>query len=143
MRREDKDLVVKQIDFQGVHVVFRVGSLLIFQQPPQPLIIALRAVPLPVVLVLPMRRHAVLGDFVHLLRADLDLERHGPISNHSRMQRLVAVGLRRADIVPETPRHRLVSVVNHPKDVVAVRRSAVYNHPESNEIKNLLQRLVL
>ena len=50
-------------------------------------------------LVLPVRGDALLGDQVHLPRADLHLERLPLLRHHRRVQRLVEVRLRHRDVV--------------------------------------------
>ena len=50
---------------------------------------------------------AELRDAVHLMRADLDLDRLTGVRDDRRVERLVAVRLRHRDVVLEAARHRL------------------------------------
>ena len=68
-----------------------------------------------------MRGHAVLGDLVHAARADLDLDDLVlGLAQHGGMERLVAVGLGKGDVVLDA-RHGLavLEVLHSSQDVVA------------------------
>ena len=71
---EDEHLVGEHIHLQGVDIVLGVGALLVLQQAADPLVPALGAGALAVLLVFPVGGHAVLRHLVHLLGADLHLE---------------------------------------------------------------------
>ena len=73
-----------------------------------------------VVLVLPVRRDAVLGAAVHREGADLHLDRLARRAHHRRVQRLVHVELRHRDVVLESPQHRVPAGVKDAEHRVAV-----------------------
>jgi hypothetical protein len=56
--------------------------------------------------IFPMSGNAVLGDTMHLLRADLEFDMLPLRAHHRRMQRLIKIGLWNRDVVFEAPRHR-------------------------------------
>ena len=58
------------------------------------------------------------------------------------MQGLIAVGLGGADIVLEPAQDGLVEIVHHTQDVVAVSHG-VHNHPEGEQVEDLVEGLVL
>jgi len=70
-------------------------------------------------LVLPVRGDAFLGDPVHLLGADLDLELVAAGAHHGGVQGLVAVGPGHGDEVLDAPRNRLPLRVNQSENGVA------------------------
>ena len=139
---EHKHLVGEHIHLQGVDEFLRVGALLIFQQAAHPLVLALGAGALPVLLVLPVGGYAVFGNLMHLFGADLHLEGNAVVAHDGGVKALVAVGLGGADIVLEASQNGLVEVVDHAQHVVAVA-DGVYHHPERKEVENLIQRFVL
>ena len=53
------------------------------------------------------------------------------------VKRLVAVGLWRPDIVLEPAQDRLVNVVDHAQDIIAVPY-ILHNHAEGKEVKDFL-----
>ncbi|MNY23128.1 hypothetical protein D3C86_1567780 [compost metagenome] len=119
-----------------------VGIVLPRQQLAQPgdlLVVALAGRELPAValaagfLVAPVRRHAVFGEVVHLLRADLHLERAAIVADDHRVQGLVAVGLRPRDVVVELARNRLPDMVDDAEDRVAIL-DVVHDHAERAHI---------
>src|SRR5690625_3589957 len=63
-------------------------------------------------LVLPVRGNAVFSPAVHLVGADLDLNRFALRTNHGGVQRLIHVELRHRDVVFETARNRSPAGVN-------------------------------
>ena len=71
-------------------------------------------------LVLPVRGDALLGDPVHLVGADLDLDALAPRTDDRRVERLVHVGLGQRDVVLEAPRHRRPLRVHDAERRVAV-----------------------
>ena len=79
---------------------------------------------------------------MHLLRADLHLEGNALVPDDGGVQTLVAVGLRRGDIVLEPAGHQLEHLMDVPEDVVALG-DRVHDDPEGIEIVQLVQRLVL
>ena len=89
-----------------------------------------------------MGGHAVLGDGVHVVGADLDLEGDARLTDDGGVQALVHVGLGGGDIVLEPAQDGLVEVVDDPQHVVAVRHR-VHQHPEGEEVVDLVHGLVL
>ena len=140
--REHEHLIGKHIHLQGVDKFLGVGALLIFQQAAHPLVFSLRAGALPVLLVLPVGGHAVFGDLVHLPGANLHLKGNTVRPHHSGVEGLVAVGLGSADIIFEAPQNGLIEVMDDAQHIVAVPYG-VHHHPECEQIKNLVNGLVL
>ena len=123
-RRKDKDLVGEYVELQCLEEFLRIIVFLLeadhLTQPRHLLIVLItRADAPPRFLVLPVRRDAELGDLVHRLGADLDLERI-PLRHDGRMQGLIAVGLRHGNIVLEPPRDRLPHRVDDAEHTIAV-----------------------
>ena len=139
---EHKHLVGEHIHLQGVDEFLRVGALLIFQQAAHPLVLALGAGALPVLLILPVGGYAVFGNLMHLFGADLHLEGNAVVAHDGGVKALVAVGLGGADIVLEPAQNGLVQVVDHAQHVVAVA-DGIHDHPESKEVEDLVDALVL
>ena len=139
---EHEHLVGEHIHLQGVDKLLSIGTFLIFQQAAYPLVLALGAGTLTVLLILPVGGHAVLGDLVHLRGADLHLKGDALVAHDGGVKALVAVGLGGADIVLEASQNGLVEVMDHAQHVVAVA-DGVYHHPERKEVENLIQRFVL
>ena len=142
LRREHKHLVGEHVHLQRVDEILGVRALLIFEQAAHPLVVLLIARALSVLLVLPMCRDAVFGDLVHLLRADLYLEGDAALADDGGVQALVHVGLGRTDIVLEAAEHRLIQVVDHAEDIVAVG-DGVDDHAEGKQVKHVVKGLVL
>ena len=75
---------------------------------------------MPAFLVAPVRGDAVLGVLVHLVGADLHLERLALGADHRRVQRAVVVGLGLGDVVVELARQRRPQVVDDAERRVAI-----------------------
>ncbi len=71
-------------------------------------------------LVLPVRGDTELGALVHLVRADLDLDRTPLRADHGGVQGLIQVELRGGDVVLEPSRDRIPARVDRAEDRVAV-----------------------
>src|SRR5438309_6435818 len=120
--REDVHLVGKQVHAHGVHeLAWILHVLLRLDELPQP---EERLVELVLarllLLVEPVRRDALLGDPVHLARANLDLDRVPLGPDDRRVKRLVHVHLRHRDEVLEAAGHRLPQRVDDAEGAVAV-----------------------
>ena len=89
-----------------------------------------------------MRGDTVLGDAVHLVRADLDLERRTVARQHRRVQRLVHVRLGDGDVVLEPARKRLPHRVDRAEHRIAVA-DGVDDDAHRGEIVDLLKALAL
>ena len=111
-------------------------------QPAMRLLLRLGDVELAAGLVQPMRGDAGLGDAVHVLGADLRLQRRAERSEKRRMQRLVAVGLRDRDVVLELARDRLVQAVQHTQRRVA-RGDVLDQDAHAVDVEYLRERVVL
>ena len=135
-------LVGEHVHLQGVDKVLGVGALLILQQAAHPLIAALVAAALSVLLVFPVGGDAVFRHLVHLLGADLHLEGDAALAHHRGVQALVQIGLGGADIVLEPAQNGLVQVVDNAQNVIAVRHR-VHDDPEGEQVKHVVQILVL
>src|SRR5580765_7493571 len=70
--------------------------------------------------ILPMRSNTVLGDTMHVLRADLEFDMLSLRAHHRRMQRLIEIGLWNRDVVLEAPGHWPPGCVNHPEHGITV-----------------------
>ena len=84
----------------------------------------------------------VLGELVHLLGPDLDLQRLALGADHGRVQRLVHVGLRHRDEVLEAPGQRLPERVDDADRAVAVLDRAD-DHPHRGEVEDLVELAAL
>src|SRR5690606_10350931 len=93
-------------------------------------------------LVAPMRGDAELGVPVHLVRADLNLDGQLLGADDRRMQRAVAVALRRRDVVVELPGDVRPEAVDDAERGVAVR-DGVDQDPDRTKIVKLIEREAL
>ena len=99
LRREDVDLVLLEVELEGLEELDRVvGLLLDVGDALHPGDLAGRVA---LLLVAPVRGDAVLGPPVHLLGAHLDLDRLAVEADHRGVQRLVEVELGGVDVVLE------------------------------------------
>ena len=115
--REDEDLVVLEVDLQRLHELAGVGGLLLpVDHALQPEEVLGRFA----LLVAPVRGDAELGAPVHLLRADLHLDRLARRPDDRRVQRLVEVELGHRDVVLEPALDRLPHRVDRTERGVAV-----------------------
>ena len=94
---------------------------------------AVRLGALGALLVLPVRGDAVLGPAVHVVRADLDLDRLALGPDHRGVQRLVEVELRHRDVVLEPAGDRVPSRVQRAERRVAVA-DRVDEHADTDEV---------
>ena len=86
-------------------------------------------------LVLPVRGNAVFGGEVHVPGTYLHLEGYALGADDGRVHALIAVRLRRGNVVLEAAGHGLVHVVYHAQRVVAVR-DAVDDDAEGAEVED-------
>ncbi len=120
LRREDEDLVLEQVGLQGLGELLRVRDVLLpVHQLLEPLDLVLARLA-RVLLVEPVGGDAVLRRLVHLVGADLDLQRAALGSDHRRVQRLVEVELGHRHPVLEAAGQRLPERVDDPDGAVAV-----------------------
>ena len=139
---EHKHLVGEHVYLQRMDEVLRVGALLILQQAAHPLVAALVAAALSVLLVLPVGGDAVFRHLVHLLGANLYLKGDAALAHHRGVQALVQIGLGGADIVLEPAQNGLEQVVNDAQHVIAVRHR-VHDDAEGEQVEHVVQTLVL
>jgi hypothetical protein len=92
---------------------------------------------LRVLLVLPVRGDALLGDAVHLVRANLDLEGLPDLRHHGGVQRLVHVRLRDGDEVLDAAGHRPPDRVHDPERAVAILHR-IRQDPEGHVVVDLV-----
>ena len=93
-------------------------------------------------LVQPVRRDAGLGDAMHVVGADLRLQRRAERAEQRRMQRLVAVGLRNRDVVLELAGDRLVEAVQHAERGIAGGRVGDQD-AHAVDVEHLRERVAL
>ncbi len=130
LRGEDVHLVLEQVDLQRLHELVRIGQVLLpVEHRAQPLqlgvvveagLAAATGLTHARLLVHPVSGDAQLGHLVHLVGADLDLQRPPLGSDHRRVQRLVHVELGHRDEVLEAARQGLPQRVHHADGAVAV-----------------------
>ena len=144
-RREDEDLVAEHVRLDGLEEVLGAGGLLLpLDEVAQPghalLVLAVGAA--GILLVAPVRGDAVLGDLVHLVGADLHLERPRARPHDAGVQRLVHRLLRVRDVVVERAGDGPPCLMHHAQRVVAVAR-IVNEHAQRDEVVDLVERLTL
>src|SRR5690606_18906699 len=140
LRREDVDLLRIEVDLQAPDELARVAHFLLpLEQLAHPLEVPLVArVADASLLVLPVRGNAVLGLPVHLLGADLHLERRAALADHGRVQRLITVRARHRDEVLDPPGHRRPRVVDDAERGVAVA-DGPGDDPQRHEVVHLIE----
>ncbi len=89
-----------------------------------------------------MRSHTGLGEAVHLLRADLDLDWIAKGPEQRRVQRLVAIGLGNGDVILELAVDRFVERVQRAERQIA-RRRITDHHTQTVDVHDLTERHVL
>ena len=135
LRREDVDLVLLEVDLQHVEEPLGVGDLgLPVDDAVEPDHVVAGA------LVGPVGGDAELGPLVHLLGADLHLERLALRTDHGRVQRLVEVELGLGDVVLEAALHRLPRGVDRAEGGVAVLHR-VDDDPDADEVEDVVEAL--
>ncbi len=91
-RREHVDLVLEEVDLDGVEEGLRVPDLVLpFEQASEPRQLLVEAGVLAAFFVSPVGCHPELSDAVHLVSADLDLDGLAGVRDDGRVQRLIAV----------------------------------------------------
>mmetsp|Transcript_5506 Transcript_5506/g.9837 ORF Transcript_5506/g.9837 Transcript_5506/m.9837 type:complete len:306 (-) Transcript_5506:234-1151(-) len=126
--REDVDRVREEVDLDVLQELVGVaGFVLDVDQALQPARVGLlrnqrRGRLAATALVDPVRRHTLLGDLVHALGAQLELQRRAQRAHQRGVQRLVAVVLGVGDVVLEAAGLRLVELVQHAESRVALQR---------------------
>ena len=141
LRGEAEDPPAGEIDPQSLHELLRIGHLL---QPvhhltePRHVLRFLRG--LAALLVAPVRGDPETCRSVHVLRADLDLQRHALGTDDRRVQRLIHVRLGHRDVVLEAARDGLPERVDGAERAVAVaeRRN---EDAEADEVVDLVELL--
>src|SRR5256885_3373031 len=142
-RREDVDLVLEQVDLDRVQERLGVPHLVLpLQQAAEPRELLVEGRILATFLVSPVRGDAELGHPVHLVRADLDLDRLTGVRDDGGVERLVAVRFRHRDVVLEATRHRVPQGVHHAGHAVAVAH-ALDLDADGGKVVDLRDLLVL
>ena len=148
LRRKDVHLIAGDLITQRIEELLGVTRLAFhLDQSTQPVRLLVRAHPIGiatgsirVLLVLPVRRYAMLGALVHVERADLDLHRLATRTDHRRMQGLVQIELRHCDVVFKATRDRIPAPMQRPQDSIAVL-DRLHEDPDRNQVKDLVERL--
>jgi len=118
-----KTSLLPRVERQRVEELARIRGLLLPLRElvdPGQLLLAGRPGVLRALLVLPVRGDAVLGATIHLLGADLELDRAASRPHNRRVQRLVHVVLRERDVVLDPARHGTPAHVDDTHRRVAV-----------------------
>ena len=143
--REDEDLLGGEVEAQRLEEVARVrGLTLPVEQLAHPRhLVDVDGLAPPVaaaarLLVAPVRGDAVLGGAVHLVGADLHLERLAVRPDHRGVQRLVHAEPRLRDVVLEPARHRLPQRVHHAHRGVAVAH-LVDEHAHADQVVDVVE----
>src|SRR5450759_3896191 len=141
--REDIDLVLEEVHLDGVEKRLRVPDLVLpLEEAAQPGQLLVEARVLPTLLVGPMRSDAELREAMHLVRADLDLDRLTRMGDDGGVQRLVTCLLYTSDVVLETTGYRLPQRVDNAENAVAVLHR-VDLHADRGQVVDLREVLVL
>ena len=135
LRGEDVDLVVLEVALEVGHELGRVRGLGL---PVQDLVQPDDVVGGRLLLVGPVGGHAQLGPLVHLLGADLELDRLAARAHDRGVQRLVEVELGQGDVVLEPARHRLPHAVDAAQGGVAVLHRG-HDHPDADEVEDVVE----
>ena len=93
------------------------------------------------ILVFPVRGHALFGDAMHLLRANLHLEGL-PGMNHGGVQRLVEVRPRHGDVILESPGNGTPYLMDHAERRITILHR-VGNHAHGEQVVDLIERPLL
>ena len=124
LRREHEHLGRRQVHLQVLQELARIVRLVLpvhhLAQPCQLLVHGVVAAAAALLLVAPVRRHAVLALAVHLLGADLHLQRPAGGADDRGVQALVHVELRHGDVVFEPPGHGVPQRMHRAQRRVAV-----------------------
>src|SRR5262245_35799950 len=143
LRREAEHLILEHLELCMLKEFLGPRRVLEdVQQLPQPAILPSIDGPLGPLLVTPVGGDAQFGDLMHIAGADLELDALFFRSDHSRMQRLIAVRLGRTDVVLETTRNHGIGAVKDAQRAIAVGE-AVDHSPKSHDVRQLLKRYVL
>ncbi len=140
LRSEHVDLLKKQIHFERVEKILRVLYFrLSFQQTPDPAqMIFLIFGFFHAILVLPVRRNALLRDLVHFPAAYLHLHPLTAGTVHRGVQGLVHVGLGHGDVVLESSRNGTPQRMHQTQRGVTIL-DRIGDHPDADEIVDILQ----
>ena len=142
LRGEDEDLVLEEVDLERLEELGRVLVALGLDQLAQPGHLLALGVAAAALLVGDVGGDPVLGQLVHFIGPDLDLERLALGTDHGRVKRLVHVGLRHRDEVLETAWERLPERVDDPDRAVAVLDRAD-DHPHRGQVEDLVELAAL
>ena len=122
--REDEDLVLEDVELEALHELGRVGDLALplheLADPGQLGVVVAVTLAGRTVLVAPVGGDADLGDPMHGVGPDLDLERLAVERDDRRVQALVEVALGHRDVIVELAGDRPPERVDHAQRGVAV-----------------------
>ena len=140
LRGEDEDLVLEDVELDPLDELGGVRDLLLpvhqLAEPGELGVVA--AVGLRAFLVTPVRRDAHLGDLMHPVGPDLDLERLPVEGDHRGVEALVEVVLRDRDVVVELAGDRPPERVDHAERRVAVA-DVVDEEPDGVDVVDLAE----
>ena len=136
-----------QIAFQHVHEFFVIRHLALpFQNLTQPcqlfFFLCLNLFAVGGFFIFPVGGDTVFRHTMHFISSDLNLEGLPGASNQRRVQRLIHVCLGHRNIILETPRNRLVHLVDHAQRRITVL-NRIYDNPDSKQVINLVDGLML
>ena len=144
-RREHEHLGGREIHFQVLQELARILRLVLpvhhLAQPRQLLVQRVAALA-ALLLVAPVRRHAILALPMHVLGADLDLQRTARRPDDRGVQALVHVELRHGDVIFETAGHRMPQRVHRAQSRVAVLHR-LHDNAHGDEVVYLRKALAL
>ena len=142
---EDKHLIGKHVQFDRFDEFPRIAQFLMpFQQLPHPRQFLVKALTrsLGALLVLPVSSDAHLGDMVHFIRPDLDLQRFPLNADYGRVQGLIHVGFRYGDKILEPVGNRLPQGVDHSQRSIAFLER-IDQDPYRRQIVNLTELFMI
>jgi len=146
MRRENVDAILKNVcahrGHKGTHIIDFIRIFLNALAHARNLLHRIRSKQNLIFFVTPVCRNAKFGDFVHLVRTDLNLQRKAVFADHGGMQTAVFIGLGMGDVVIELPRHRRPQMMHNAQNLVALRQ-VLDEHSYTNRIIDTGKRQVL
>ena len=141
-RRETKDLVLEHLELGVLQELLRSSGVLDdIQELAQPAVLGAFGLD-GSLLIVPMPGQAVFGHVVHFGGADLHLDALAFGPENAGVQRLVAVRLRRRDVILKTVGDHRIGAVGDAQGAIAVL-DRVDHHPEGHDVGKLLEADIL